>query len=173
MGGAAWQREEQPDNGRSSHDNGRSSSTTWGAASHKFWRRSHMIVILQVGPVESSYLIFNILFKSVFSCVVYCVSSYLLCQSKSVSRVRLLGKKLFGSFWNRNWNDLSPLIGPVVSKLYIGVTFRVSELNKSRGLWDALGGGGVMSGKGTKILRVSFESMCIISPIFFSLVLYR
>ena len=29
--------------------------------------------------------------------------------------------------------DLSPLIGPVVSKLYIGVTFRVSELNKSRG----------------------------------------
>ena len=70
--------------------------------------------------------------------------------------------------------DLSPLIGPVVSKLYIGVTFCVSELNKSRGLGDALGGGGgVMSGKGTKILRVSFESMCIISPIFFSLVLYR
>ena len=30
----------------------------------------------------------------------------------------------------------------MLSKLYIGVTIRVSELNKSRGLWDALGGGG-------------------------------
>ena len=31
----------------------------------------------------------------------------------------------------------------MLSKLYIGVTIRVSEVNKSRGLWDALGGGGV------------------------------
>ena len=51
----------------------------------------------------------------------------------------------------------------MLSKLYIGVTIRVSEVNKSRGLWDALGGGGggLMSGKGTENLQIMSESMCM------------
>ena len=63
----------------------------------------------------------------------------------------------------------------MLSKLYIGVTIRVSELNKSRGLWDALGGGGLMSGKGTKNLQVMFESMCMncFFSFFFSFAIKR
>ena len=37
-------------------------------------------------------------------------------------------------FLEQKQYDLFSLIGPVVSKLYIGVTICVSELNKSRGL---------------------------------------
>ena len=54
-------------------------------------------------------------------------------------------------FLEKKQYDFYPLIGPVESKLYIGITISVYELNKSRGFWDALGGGGgFKSEKGTK-----------------------
>ena len=37
-------------------------------------------------------------------------------------------------FLEKKQYDLFPLIGPVESKLYIGITISVHELNKSRGL---------------------------------------
>ena len=37
-------------------------------------------------------------------------------------------------FLEKKQYDLFPLIGPVVSKLYIGITISVHVLNKSRGL---------------------------------------